>query len=226
MTERTPCKNPECSNTILPTTAERTGGLCGPCVSAAEDAALRDEDVACEKCGRRIGKWRKRRPSRFCKECLEGIHAQEARQFLQEMPSVRSRMTCLATALWLPVNVLLLPISLLVYHFFWKRTTIPEETVPDGEDWMSFSFSSDMLTYIHLYWERRGTKAVEMSSLLACLLWGIDILLRNGHICRSLSDEDGLESWDRYEQSIYLLKQDRKRVLFCYQRHHTHSHAA
>lgn len=32
MTERLNCTNPECSYTILPTTAEKTGGFCMPCV--------------------------------------------------------------------------------------------------------------------------------------------------------------------------------------------------
>lgn len=35
MTDRLPCKTPDCSGTILPTTAERTEGYCMPCVLAA-----------------------------------------------------------------------------------------------------------------------------------------------------------------------------------------------
>jgi predicted nucleic-acid-binding Zn-ribbon protein len=34
MTERIPCKNNDCNRTILPTTAEETGGLCMPCYQA------------------------------------------------------------------------------------------------------------------------------------------------------------------------------------------------
>lgn len=44
MSERIPCKNPECSHTILPATAERTKGLCMPCVQAAEKKE-RDEYI-------------------------------------------------------------------------------------------------------------------------------------------------------------------------------------
>lgn len=35
MTNRISCKTPDCSGTILPVTAERTGGYCMPCVQAA-----------------------------------------------------------------------------------------------------------------------------------------------------------------------------------------------
>jgi hypothetical protein len=35
MADRVPCRNPECSRTILPSTAAETGGLCMPCVQAA-----------------------------------------------------------------------------------------------------------------------------------------------------------------------------------------------
>lgn len=34
MTDRLPCKNPECANRILPETAARTQGFCMPCVNA------------------------------------------------------------------------------------------------------------------------------------------------------------------------------------------------
>ncbi len=44
MTDRLLCKSPECSNTILPMTAERTNGFCMPCVRAAETAE-RDEYI-------------------------------------------------------------------------------------------------------------------------------------------------------------------------------------
>jgi hypothetical protein len=36
MVDRIPCKNPECSKTILPSTAEQTGGFCMPCVQATK----------------------------------------------------------------------------------------------------------------------------------------------------------------------------------------------
>lgn len=44
MTDRVRCTNPECLNTILPSTAERTHGLCMPCVQAAAGKE-RDEYV-------------------------------------------------------------------------------------------------------------------------------------------------------------------------------------
>jgi hypothetical protein len=44
MLQRIPCKNPACLNTILPSTAERTGGFCMPCVQAAARTE-RDEYV-------------------------------------------------------------------------------------------------------------------------------------------------------------------------------------
>lgn len=34
MSNRIPCSNPECTNTILPATAQANGGLCAPCVGA------------------------------------------------------------------------------------------------------------------------------------------------------------------------------------------------
>ena len=42
MVERIPCRNLDCTNTILPATAEQTGGLCMPCVQAA---AKRDREA-------------------------------------------------------------------------------------------------------------------------------------------------------------------------------------
>jgi hypothetical protein len=42
--ERILCKNPECSNAILPVTAKVNEGLCGPCLNKARRAA-RDEYV-------------------------------------------------------------------------------------------------------------------------------------------------------------------------------------
>jgi Domain of unknown function (DUF1963) len=42
MTDRIPCKNPECSKTILPSTAEQTNGFCMPCVQAA--ARMKNEE--------------------------------------------------------------------------------------------------------------------------------------------------------------------------------------
>ncbi len=44
MTDRIPCKNPECTSTILPQTATRTGGYCMPCVQARQQRAY-DEYV-------------------------------------------------------------------------------------------------------------------------------------------------------------------------------------
>ncbi|MES2657738.1 MAG: hypothetical protein V4689_03920 [Verrucomicrobiota bacterium] len=37
-TERLPCKNPECTNTILPATAKANDGLCAPCIGAIREA--------------------------------------------------------------------------------------------------------------------------------------------------------------------------------------------
>jgi hypothetical protein len=44
MSIRLPCKNPECSNTILEETAKATGGLCMPCVGVAKKKE-RDEFI-------------------------------------------------------------------------------------------------------------------------------------------------------------------------------------
>jgi hypothetical protein len=43
MTERLPCSNPACSGTILPSTADKTGGLCMRCVNEQRAAARQRE---------------------------------------------------------------------------------------------------------------------------------------------------------------------------------------
>lgn len=42
MTERVNCKNPDCSNSILTSTAEKNEGLCTPCVQANEMREYQD----------------------------------------------------------------------------------------------------------------------------------------------------------------------------------------
>lgn len=55
MTERIKCIN--CDNMILPVTAERTGGLCGPCNSSAPRAT--DSPLEIEKRGKHTDQFRK-----------------------------------------------------------------------------------------------------------------------------------------------------------------------
>ncbi len=45
MSERLACKNPDCSNRILPETAVRTDGYCMPCVQTQQQRE--HNDISC-----------------------------------------------------------------------------------------------------------------------------------------------------------------------------------